>query len=329
MKWNRIILIVCLMWAQIVLGQDELSCEEILNEKIFSDLDNPTQKVDETMAKLKSAMIRCSDLDSIDIQILYSPPMVGAILGQMKPDLDMRYVALINKCYEITKSPGYETLKNTIINSNTLDRMLVNTKNWQKADSIMSLMHIDEEIISAVKEHSQNGIDEGETYLSILHNKVEEMTEEPELEQIEDPFFKTEKNNVFSSYDEALAKALKLNKPLLIYFTGWTCINCRRMEEEVFGNKEISSYMSENFILLMLYADDRSPLPEDEIYTSEKTGKRIDTVGKRNAELEMTKFNKNWQPFIVLVDANESIILESGYERNKDVFMEFLKKGIK
>lgn len=134
----------------------------------------------------------------------------------------------------------------------------------------------------------------------------------------------------YYDYEEALAASKELNKPLLVDFTGWNCVNCRKMESEVWSAPKIKNLINKEFILVELYVDDKIlTLPESEQYVSPKTGKNINTVSKRNADLQITRFNSNSQPLYALLDSDgELLVPTSGAVYDIDKYEAFLKSGL-
>ena len=114
----------------------------------------------------------------------------------------------------------------------------------------------------------------------------------------------------YYDYDEALAAAKEQGKPLLVDFTGWNCVNCRKMEAGVWSDPGIKKMINEEFVLVELYVDDSVLLlPESEQYKSEINGKTVKTVSKKNSEHQILKFNSNSQPLYAILDANEELLV--------------------
>lgn len=134
----------------------------------------------------------------------------------------------------------------------------------------------------------------------------------------------------YYDYEEALAAAKEQNKPLMVDFTGWNCVNCRKMEAEVWSVPKIKNLINNEFILVELYVDDKVlTLPESEHYVSEKTGKKVNTVSKRNADFQITRFESNSQPLYALLDTNgELLVPTSGAVYDIDKYEAFLKSGL-
>lgn len=129
----------------------------------------------------------------------------------------------------------------------------------------------------------------------------------------------------YFDYDQALAAAKKANKPLLIDFTGHGCVNCRKMEENVWSDPQVLARLKNDFVMVALYIDERLELPESEWYTSSYDGKVKKTLGKQNADFQITRFNNNAQPYYVILDHNEQLLAKpKGYNTDIAAFVEFL-----
>lgn len=115
----------------------------------------------------------------------------------------------------------------------------------------------------------------------------------------------------FFDYEEALAASKKLNKPLLLDFTGHSCINCRKMERAVLSKPEVLKLLQQNFIVASLYCDDRTSLAENEIYTN-KDGQRITNLGDKNIDIEVNKYGEVGQPIYIFVDGDGTILKNAG-----------------
>lgn len=135
--------------------------------------------------------------------------------------------------------------------------------------------------------------------------------------------------NCFHDYDEGMAYAKAQNKPVLIDFTGYNCANCRKMEENVWSNPKVLKKISDDYVLISLYADDKTELPEDKQYHSKFSGKHIRTKGNLWSEMQAMRYNANTLPMYVLIDHKEQMLtkLWSGYENNATKYAQFLDEG--
>lgn len=134
----------------------------------------------------------------------------------------------------------------------------------------------------------------------------------------------------YYDYDEALAAAMAQDKPLLVDFTGWNCVNCRKMEADVWSDPGIKQMINENFILAELYVDDYDlKLPESEQFVSPTTGKKINTVGRKNTDFQISKFNSNSQPLYAMLDNDEQLLVPtSGANYNIESYRAYLQSAI-
>jgi thiol:disulfide interchange protein len=131
--------------------------------------------------------------------------------------------------------------------------------------------------------------------------------------------------DAFFDYDEGLAYAKKVGKPVFLDFTGHSCTNCRKMENAVWPDPEVLRRLKNDFVVISLYVDDRTELAESEKYVSKYTGKKVKTIGNRNVDLQVSKFNSNAQPLYVIVDADGNALTGTfGYKEDITGYIEFL-----
>ncbi len=135
----------------------------------------------------------------------------------------------------------------------------------------------------------------------------------------------------YFDYEEGMAVAEQLGKPVLLDFTGLGCTNCRKIEDNVWTDPEVLKVLKEEYVVISLYVDERTiTLSKEEQYTSKLDGKLITTLAKKNADIEKCWFDFNAQPFYVLMDNNEQLLNNPiSYHKAKSVstFLEFLKEG--
>jgi thiol:disulfide interchange protein len=107
---------------------------------------------------------------------------------------------------------------------------------------------------------------------------------------------------VFDDYDKGLSYAKTVNKPIMLDFTGFACVNCRKMENNVWSDEEVLSILKNEVVLISLYVDDKRELPVSEQYISKTTGAEIETIGDKWTEFMISKYKTNTQPLYVLTD---------------------------
>lgn len=133
----------------------------------------------------------------------------------------------------------------------------------------------------------------------------------------------------YYDYQEGLTAAKELNKPVLIDFTGWNCVNCRKMEANVWTDPKVAALLREEFVMVELFVDDRTELSPEEQYISEYSGKRIRTIGAKNSDFQASAFNSNSQPLYVIVDTGGNVLIPpSGADYNVNSYAAYLQQGI-
>jgi len=134
----------------------------------------------------------------------------------------------------------------------------------------------------------------------------------------------------FDDYETGLAYAKKVGKPILVDFTGFACVNCRKMEERVWSEPKILQLLKNDIVLLSLYVDDKRPLADGVTITSEISGKELRYIGQMWSEFQILKYKANAQPFYVMMDHDEENLIEPiGYTPNDDEYYDWLHRGVK
>ena len=130
-------------------------------------------------------------------------------------------------------------------------------------------------------------------------------------------------------YEEGMALAKSQGRPVMIDFTGFGCVNCRKMEAAVWTDPQVASMLNDKYVLISLYVDDKTPLAEPMTVTENGTQRTLRTVGDKWSYLQRVKFGANTQPFYVLID-NEGKPLNGSRSYDEDIqkYLDFLQKGI-
>ncbi|WP_289660549.1 protein-disulfide reductase DsbD family protein [Flavobacterium panacagri] len=134
----------------------------------------------------------------------------------------------------------------------------------------------------------------------------------------------------FHDYEEGLAYAKKVNKPIMIDFTGYACVNCRKMEERVWPDPKVLNVLNNDVVLISLYVDDKRPLAKEEQVVSKITGKVLKYTGQKWSELQILKYKTNAQPYYVLMDHQENDLSKpSAYNPDIKAYYEWLQEGVR
>ncbi|MBN9284901.1 MULTISPECIES: thioredoxin family protein [unclassified Flavobacterium] len=133
----------------------------------------------------------------------------------------------------------------------------------------------------------------------------------------------------FTDYEKGMAYAKSVNKPVLLDFTGFACVNCRKMEDFVWSKPEILAVLKEKVVLISLYVDDKRELPKNEQYVSKETGKEIVTVGNKWSDFQITHYKANAQPYYIILDNQENRLSEPvGYTPDAEEYKLWLDTAI-
>lgn len=134
----------------------------------------------------------------------------------------------------------------------------------------------------------------------------------------------------FDDFEAGMDYARRNGKPVMLDFTGYGCVNCRKMEASVWTDDRVSQLMTEDYVLITLYVDNKTPLPEPQKVVENGTERTLRTLGDKWSYLQRTKFGANAQPFYVLID-NEGMPLNKAYsfDENVDKYVDFLETGLK
>ena len=132
----------------------------------------------------------------------------------------------------------------------------------------------------------------------------------------------------FRDYDEALAAARREGKPILVDFTGFGCVNCRKMEAAVWTDPQVADMLMNDYVLVSLYVDDKTPLPEPvEVADGQGGTRTLRTIGAKWSELQRSRFGTNAQPYYVILDSDgKQLAPGRGYDEDVAAFVKFLKR---
>lgn len=142
--------------------------------------------------------------------------------------------------------------------------------------------------------------------------------------------YKNEVHAKFNDFDSGMEYARQNHKPVMIDFTGYGCVNCRKMELAVWTDPQISQIMNDDYVLITLYVDEKTSLPEPIKITENGKERTLRTIGDKWSYLQRSKFGANAQPFYVLLD-NDGKPLNSSYSYDEDIakYKDFLQTGLK
>jgi thiol:disulfide interchange protein DsbD len=133
----------------------------------------------------------------------------------------------------------------------------------------------------------------------------------------------------FRDYDAGMAYAKKENKPVMLDFTGFACVNCRKMEERVWPDARVLNHLNKDVVVISLYVDDKRPLSEEEQIVSKITGEKLKYTGQKWSEFQILKYKTNAQPYYVLIDhEGKELNAPTAYNPDIEFYNDWLEKGI-
>lgn len=134
---------------------------------------------------------------------------------------------------------------------------------------------------------------------------------------------------VFRDLEQGMAYAKKANKPVMLDFTGFACVNCRKMEERVWPDPQVLSQLKNDIVVISLYVDDKRPLEENQQVISKITGKKLKYTGQKWSEYQILKYKTNAQPYYVLIDHNGGLLGEpQAYNPDAEFYGSWLRAGV-
>ena len=134
----------------------------------------------------------------------------------------------------------------------------------------------------------------------------------------------------YKDYDSGMQAAKAEGKPVMIDFTGYGCVNCRKMEAAVWTDDRVKDLITNDYVLIQLFVDDKTPLPEPIEVVENNQPRKLRTVGDKWSYLQRTKFGSNTQPFYVLLDNEEKpLATPRSYDEDVEAYISFLKEGLK
>jgi len=126
------------------------------------------------------------------------------------------------------------------------------------------------------------------------------------------------------AYTDAISESKNEGKLVLILFNGNKCSKPKQTKKLIESSNEVRKYINENYVFIILYTDDNTELDLKEQFQSDFIGIKVDTEGKRNIHLEMSKFGKNYTPYFVIIDSSEQIMKDAGFMETEAEILEFL-----
>ena len=322
MKKTQLLLILLITLNGFMFAQSTVSFETIAQKKINIDPNNSTE-----LAQLKTNINSFigHGVDALDIEIFYTSPLFMQLKVTLStdPDNTITYQDLLNQLLEAKQLDFYPRIRKATKAAKEIEKRPANIKNWDQDKQLLKDLEMPEDIMASFKIYLKEHSNPNRTYRDVLTEFSEQLTA-----NTEDDFESLFKHRGPLNIDNLISKSLETNKPILLYFTGYACVNSRKMEDNVLRQKEILSKLKNDFIFKHAYLDSKLELPKDQWFTSKTTGIEIRTIGQLNSDFQIEYFQKNSQPFFAIINAKKETLNTTHYTRDVNTFLAFLRQGL-
>lgn len=333
--------IIFLLISTASVGQCDKQCKRLLKKELsFKSFDN---NATEFLQDFKT-LVDC-EFEPIDYQIFLGPGkdngffistlVIMQNLNFSKSDkTKFTYGSLKQLMQEFKKTPEYLQVREIVETSNILLPKVASTANW-KTDSLMLVkMNFEIPSLSIIKGLVSENMQENLTYAELLSKNQTIIFPDEGNPKEESDSIKTEIPEgminctkgilAYNNYDLGKLKAIENNKPILLYFTGYGCVNSREVESKILTKPKIQDFINSNYIVVELFIDDRSIIPENEIYFSEILKRKVKCKGDIASEMQIRDFGTNAQPLFILFNSEFQEQRRIAFTLNENEFYEFL-----
>lgn len=334
--------IICFLFISFSLfGQNNKECKQLLKKEITST--TFSENIDEFLLDIQT-LIKC-EFDEIDLQIFMGPKgdmsFIASSLVQFAGESTKNEVYTFENLKEtlqsIKSNPEYSKVVRIVQAQNTLIQKNASIKNWNKDEKLLKDMGL---VGSQLNDfHSIIKANENKPYseIFIIYSDTLNARAERQITESQEKVNELKKKNPdseewvkgllsYNNYELGIKKSKELNKPILLYFNGYACVNARKIEENILSEYEIQDYINTNLVFVSLLVDDRKELEENQKFYSKTLEKDIKTIGQKNMEFQINEYKANSQPLFVLLDIYGNEVSRIGYTRDINEFSDFIKQ---
>ncbi|MBS1689901.1 MAG: hypothetical protein JSS96_14325 [Bacteroidetes bacterium] len=343
--------IFTLCFLSVLSYAQEKNCKALLKEKMDTGQPN-------VMTEKIKQLTGCG-LDSVDVMLVNNNTLISTFIVKEVQEKNSKEQPSYNDFVQYVNSlkamPAYQQSKNQAITLLALKNKTASLQTWDQDTKIFTEVGYSAKDLGAVKQLLKDSINKGWSYQELFNNfnvrfaamkkhiadSSSKAAINMQLNILEEerrilaPYCDTNKiiiNNFylpgFTNYEDALACARKAKRPMLLYFNGKNCANCRRMEGIVFNYEMVREEMR-NYILTDLSCDDETMLPTKEQQYSKALKKQLKTEGDKNAAIEATLYKADTQPYFVILDDKGNELAHKEYTGDWMEYYNFLKDNLK
>ncbi len=304
-------------------GFAQKPCAGIRNDTLTA-FKVPKEQMFEAINEDVKIMVNCLGLDSTDGVILTTPVLTTLIAGQALHGEVLVYGCLLDSIEKVRNSPEYKEMKAFTFYMIENENEPVSKEGWKELELVL-LEILDDDMLSQVERQVDASIAEGLTYKELFSKVFGTENADPKVseDEVTSPF------DIFHEMeplDVMLEMTGKNQKPLLLYFNGWGCVNGHRMEES-WRDGGVFELIEMNFIPFMGYADDLTAMT-NELREKWKVGGEVKTMGKCINNFQEEFLKSRAQPLFAIVSADGEVLATQGYTLDVDEFKSFLKTKV-
>lgn len=306
------IILICLLLPVLSFGQQhKFDCEKTLNKTPY--LAKQTEMEHSNSLQMDYDILKsCGNLDSIDIGLLNGPMLASIILEHTTHDREITYNSILKSIDAFKKTDKYVKVREAMIIAMTLERKIVTLEEFEKDKELLIKVGLTELEVEKIRIFIQANASQKMTYVEVFtkYSEAKRSTQTQPAEKI--------KFNELVDIESAIKAGKESGRKVLLFFSGYACVNAKKVEDYMLTNNQVKSLLDEKFICFIAYVDDRS---EDKATNS--------TVGKKNMKLQENYFKTNYQPYFYIIDNQGKVLSEIDYTVNTQEFITFLNKGLK
>lgn len=321
-----LITIITLFSYHICVPQSNIHCSEIISDETeIMDLESLFS--DDPKTNFFEILKNCKDLDAIDIKLFQKNLIAIFSINILEEEKTLSYKSLLEEYDKMRFSEDYNFIHKNLSELYQYQDIVITEENkeFYKNELLKSpffseddnLDILDEILLSLISSDKNFTY---ETFFDTLFFSINTYNEAEIADENESYY------TILDDYDSTLNRAKELNKPILLFFTGYACVNATKMESFILNKTEIKSIIEEKFIFYAAYVDDRTSLDNNMQYYSNTLQREVVTVGEKNLDLQVSKFKTNTQPYFVIINPNGKIIASEGYIKEVELqrFINFL-----
>ncbi len=329
---KRFFVCITIINSFIATAQINKNCETLLKTSLnLEDANSNSQEFRKNINQL----FDCINFDEYEIASFIETPFLSSILVEFYSNKNVTYLDVKNKLFSVRETANFKQIKNNMIAMKKLEKMTFSIDNWNEAKKILIQLGSPKEGIIKVKEYLINNKDlshltfkEASKKLFTPTKKKSEINKKGFIKNnnaVDEKLNKILKQPKEIAFDFFLKKAKEKNKKLLLFFTGYACVNCVKMSYHLAENG-VYEKIKENYHLVSLFVDNNRVLPENEwTKSSRKKEKILKTLGEKAYDLQIEKFKYSAQPFFVILDNNGVVIDKLTYS-DLEIFKEFINR---